>query len=197
VRAAREAWFEGQLDLDPERLVFLDETGASTKMARLRGRAPRGERCRMAVPHGHWATTTLVMGLRASGLVAPHVRRGAMTGAAFRDYVRQVLAPVLRPGDTLILDNLGAHKVAGVREAVEAAGAWLLYLQAYSPDFNPIERVFARIKALLRKAAARCEAALHTAIRRILRCFKPKECRRYIAAAGYDADGAATLAVST
>jgi transposase len=142
----------------------------------------------MAVPHGHWATTTLVMGLRASGLVAPQTRRGAMTGTAFRAYVQQVLAPVLHPGDAVILDNLPAHKVTGGREAIEAVGARLIYLPAYSPDFNPIEKVFAKIKALLRKAAARSEAALHTAIRRILRCFKPKECRRYIAAAGYDAD---------
>jgi transposase len=187
VRAARAAWFEGQLELDPERLVFLDETGASTKMARLRGRALRGERCRMAVPHGHWASTTLVLGLRGEGLVAPQVQRGAMTGPGFRAYVEQVLAPALRPGDTVILDNLSAHKVAGVREALAAVGARLLYLPTYSPDFNPIERVFAKIKALLRKAAARSEAALHAAIRRVLRCFKPRECRRIIAAAGYDA----------
>jgi transposase len=187
VRAARAAWFEGQLELDPERLVFLDETGASTKMARLRGRALRGERCRMAVPHGHWASTTLVLGLRGEGLVAPQVQRGAMTGPGFRAYVEQVLAPALRPGDTVILDNLSAHKVAGVREALAAVGARLLYLPTYSPDFNPIERVFAKIKALLRKAAARSEAALHTAIRRVLRSFKPRECRRIIAAAGYDA----------
>lgn len=186
MRAARAAWFEGQINLDPERLVFLDETGATTKMTRLRGRALRHERCRMAVPHGHW-TTTLVMGLRASGLVAPHTRRRAMTGAAFRAYVQQDLAPLLRRGDTLILDNLQAHKVAGVREAVEAVGARVLSLPAYSPDFNPIEQVFAKIKALLRKAAARSEAALHTAIQRSLRRFKPRECCRYIAAAGYDA----------
>lgn len=188
MKEVREAWFEDQLDLDPERLVFVDETGVNTKMARLRGRAPCGERCRMAVPHGHWASTTLVLGLRGDGMVAPHLRRGAMTGAAFLAYLREELAPTLRPGDTLIMDNLQAHKVAGVREAVAAVGARILYVPAYSPDFNPIEQVFAKIKTLLRKAAARSEDALHRAIQRILRCFKPRECRRIIAAAGYDAD---------
>jgi transposase len=188
VKEVREAWFEDQLDLDPQRLVFLDETGITTRMARLRGRAPCGERCRMAVPHGHWASTTLVLSLRGDGLVAPHLRRGAMTGAAFLAYLREELAPTLRKGDTLILDNLPAHKVAGVREAIEAVGARILYVPAYSPDFNPIEQVFAKLKALLRKAAARTETALHQATQRTLRRFKPQECRRIIAAAGYDAD---------
>ena len=188
MKEVREAWFEDQLDLDPHRLVFVDETGATTKMARLRGRAPRDQRCRMAVPHGTWVSTTLVLGLRSDGLVAPLIHRGAMTGAAFLAYVQQTLAPTLRPGDTLILDNLQAHKTAGVRQAVEAVGARILYLPAYSPDFNPIEQVFAKIKALLRKAAARSEEALHRAIQRILRRFKPRECHRIIAAAGYDAD---------
>lgn len=188
MKEVREAWFEDQLDLDPERLVFVDETGVTTKMARLRGRAPHDQRCRMAVPHGSRVSTTLVLGLRSDGLVAPLIRRGAMTGAAFLAYVQQDLAPTLRPGDTLILDNLQAHKVAGAREAVAAVGARILYVPAYSPDFNPIEQVFAKIKALLRKAAARSEEALHRAVQRILRCFKPRECRRIIAAAGYDAD---------
>ena len=120
MKEVRQAWFEDQLDLDPERLVFVDETGVTTKMARLRGRAPRDQRCRMAVPHGFWVSTTLVLGLRSDGLVAPLIRRGAMTGAAFLAYVQQDLAPTLRPGDTLILDNLQAHKVTGVREAVAA-----------------------------------------------------------------------------
>lgn len=188
MKEVREAWFEDQLDLDPERLVFVDETGVNTKMARLRGRAPCGERCRMATPHGHWASTTLVLGLRSDGLVAPHLRRGAMTGAAFLAYVKEELAPSLRPGDTVILDNLSAHKVEGVREAVAEVGARILYVPAYSPDFNPIEQVFAKIKALLRKAAARSEEALYRAVQRILRCFKPRECGRIIAASGYDAD---------
>lgn len=158
MRAAREAWFEGQLDLDPRRLVFIDETGTSTKMARLRGRAPRGERCRAAVPHGHWKTTTFTAGLRLDGMVAPMVLDGAMNGDAFRAYVEQVLVPELRPDDIVIMDNLPAHKVSGVRNLIENAGARLLYLPPYSPDFNPIEMAFSKLKALLRKAAVRTVA---------------------------------------
>jgi hypothetical protein len=139
VKAAREAWFEGQLDLDPERLIFVDETSASTKMSRLYGRASRGERCLAAIPHGHWKTTTFTAGLRIGGLVAPFVLDGPMDGDAFRAYVSQVLAPELTTGGVVIMDNLPAHKVHGVRQAIEAAGAMLLYLPAYSPDFNPIE----------------------------------------------------------
>jgi transposase len=159
----RRAWFEGQLDLDPDKLVFIDETGATTKMARLRGRAPRGERCRAAVPHGHWKTTTFTAGLRLDGLSAPFVLDGPMDGDAFRAYLDQVLAPELRPGDIVVLDNLPAHRVSGVREAIEAAGASLLYLPPYSPDFNPIEMAFAKLKALLRAAAPRTIPDLWTA----------------------------------
>ena len=128
VRAAREAWFEAQPDLDPQRLVFIDETGASTKMARLRGRARKGERLRAGIPHGHWKTTTFVGGLRLSGLGAPMVLDGPMTGAWFRAYVEQVLAPTLAPGDVVILDNLPSHKGPAVRRAVEARGASLLFV---------------------------------------------------------------------
>ena len=153
--ARREAWFEAQPDLDPAKLVFIDETGATTKMARLRGRSPRGQRCRAAVPHGHWKTTTLVAGLRLDGMTAPMVIDGAMTGDAFTAYAETFLAPTLAPGDIVILDNLPAHKVSGARAAIERAGATLRLLPPYSPDFNPIEQAFAKIKALLRKAAAR------------------------------------------
>ena len=142
VKAACEAWFEGQLDLDPERLIFVDETSASTKMSRLYGRASRGERCLAAIPHGHWKTTTFTAGLRIGGLVAPFVLDGPMDGDAFRAYVSQVLAPELTTGDVVIMDNLPAHKVHGVRQAIEAAGAMLLYLPAYS-----ILRVRARLVA--------------------------------------------------
>ena len=187
MRAAREAWFEGQLDLDPDCLVFIDETAATTAMARRSGRAPRGERCRMAVPRSHWKTTTVTAGLRASGITAPWLLDGAMNGQAFRTYVVDVLAPTLRPGDTVVLDNLPAHKVSGVRERIEAAGAQLLFLPAYSPDFNPIELAFAKLKALLRSAAARTIPDLWDAIRRSLDRFSPAECRAYLAAAGYDA----------
>jgi transposase len=186
VKARRLAWFEAQPELDPARLVFIDETGASTKMARLRGRAPRGARCRAAIPHGHWKTTTLVAALRLEGMTAPMVIDGAMNGEAFRAYVRHMLAPGLQAGDVVIMDNLPAHKVGGVREAIEAAGARLLYLPPYSPDFNPIEQAFAKLKALLRKAAARTLDALETAIAAALDAFVPDECANYFTASGYE-----------
>lgn len=188
MRAAREAWFEGQLDLDPQRLVFIDETGASTKMARLRGRAPRGERCRAAVPHGHWKTTTFTAGLRLGGMVAPMVLDGAMNGDAFRAYVEQVLVPELNKGDVVIMDNLPAHKVSGIRTMIEDAGARLLYLPPYSPDFNPIEMAFSKLKAMLRKASARTIVELWDVIAECIEKFPAKECQNYFAAAGYDLD---------
>lgn len=187
VKEAREAWLEGQIELDPEKLVFLDETGATTKMARLYGRALRGERCRAAVPHGHWKTTTFTAGLRIGGLAAPMILDGPMDGSAFRAYVTQVLVPELAPGDTVIMDNLPAHKVRGVRDAIEAAGAKLIYLPPYSPDFNPIELAFAKLKALLRAAAARTIPDLWDALKNALDAFTPNECRNYFSAAGYDA----------
>lgn len=187
MRAAREAWFDAQLDLDPERLVFIDETSANTAMARRYGRAPRGERCRIAVPHGHYKTTTVTAALRATGLVATALFDGATNGPRFRTYVNETLIPALRPGDTVILDNLASHKVAGVREAVEAAGARLVYLPPYSPDFNPIEMAFAKLKALLRTIGARSVADLWAAIRKAFQDFSPDQCRNYLAAAGYDA----------
>ena len=148
----RRAWFDGQLDLDPEKLIFIDETAASTKMARLRGRAKRGERCRASVPHGHWKTTTFTAGLRLNGLAAPMLLDGPMNGNAFLAYAEQVLAPELRPGDIVVMDNLPAHRIGGVREAIEKAGARLLFLPPYSPDFNPIENAFAKFKSRLRRA---------------------------------------------
>ena len=132
--AARTAWADNQPKLDPDRLIFIDETGTSTKMARLRGRAPRGERLVGKIPHGHWKTTTFVAGLRSTALTAPCVIDGPMNGNAFLAYVEQVLGPTLKPGDIVVLDNLSAHKVPGMREAIEAAGAKLLYLPPYSPD---------------------------------------------------------------
>jgi transposase len=187
VKEAREAWLEGQIEFDPEKLVFLDETGATTKMVRLYGRALRGERCRAAVPHGHWKTTTFTAGLRIGGLAAPMILDGPMDGSAFRAYVTQVLVPELAPGDTVIMDNLPAHKVRGVRDAIEAAGAKLIYLPPYSPDFNPIEMAFAKLKAFLRAAAARTIPDLWDALKNALDAFTPNECRNYFSAAGYDA----------
>lgn len=182
----RQAWFDAQPDLDPRRLVFIDETGASTKMVRLRGRAPRGERCRAPVPHGHWKTTTFTGALRLEGMTAPMVLDGPMNGVAFLAYVEQVLGPTLRPGDTVVMDNLPAHKPHGVREAIERVGARLAYLPPYSPDFNPIENAFAKLKALLRKAAARTIPELWQAIADALPHFTPAECANYFTAAGYE-----------
>lgn len=154
-------------------------------MARRFGRCPRGERLRAAVPHGHWKASTFVAGLRSSGLTAPLVVDGAMNGETFRAYVEQILAPTLAPGDLVIMDNLGAHKVAGVREAIEARGAALLYLPPYSPDLNPIEQAFAKLKALLRKTAARSIDTLWAALGDLLGRFAPHECSNYFANAGY------------
>lgn len=168
--------------------MFIDETWASTKMARSHGRAPRGERLQSPVPHGHWKTTTFVAGLRNSGMVAPMVLDGPINGVAFQAYVEQVLVPDLRPGDIVVMDNLGSHKGAGVRAAIEAAGASLLYLPPYSPDFNPIENAFAKLKAMLRKAAARTVESLWNTIGRLINAFSPSECANYFAAAGYDAE---------
>jgi len=185
---AREAWFEGQLDLDPAKLVFIDETGATTKMARRHGRAPRGKRLRVSVPHGHWKTTTFVGALRLTGMTAPMVLDGPMTAEWFLAYVEQILIPTLAPGDVVIMDNLAAHKSAAIRQAIEAAGATLLYLPPYSPDFNPIERAFAKFKAFLRKAAARTVDELHRAIALAIDDFSPKECANFFIAGGYDPD---------
>ena len=183
----REAWFEGQLDLDPHTLVFIDETAANTKMARRHGRAPRGERLRASLPHGHWKTTTFVGALRLTGMTAPMVLDGPMTGEWFLAYTEHVLVPTLNPGDIVILDNLPAHKGVAARHAIEAVGARLLFLPPYSPDFNPIENAFSKLKALLRKAAARTVEQLWKVIGDSLDAFTPTECANYFAAAGYDA----------
>ena len=188
MKAARQAWFEGQPDLDPDRLVFLDETAATTTMARRYGRAPRGARCRLLVPLGRRKTTTVTAALRTTGLLATTLFEGATNGERFRGYVADTLVPALKPGDTVVLDNLRVHKVSGVREAIEAAGARLLFLPPYSPDFNPIEQAFAKLKALLRSASARTVTDLHAAIHHAFRRFTPQECRNYVTAAGYEDD---------
>jgi transposase len=166
--------------------VFIDETGASTKMARLRGRAKRGMRCRSPVPHGHWKTTTFTGALRLTGLTAPMVLDGPMTAEWFVAYVEQILVPTLRPDDVVILDNLPAHKSAAAREAIEATGPRMLFLPPYSPDFNPIENAFSKLKAILRKPAARTIPDLWDAIRDALPRFTPDECANYFSAAGYE-----------
>jgi transposase len=171
--------------MDPASFVFLDETGAATNMARRYGWGPRCERLVDAVPHAHWRTTTFVAGLRSTGLVAPLVLDGPMTGEAFRAYVAQFLAPALAKGDVVVMDNLSAHKVAGIEAAIRARGASLLYLPPYSPDLNPIEQAFAKLKALLRKAAARTQETLRATVGHLLDRFGPDECLNYLAHSGY------------
>ena len=159
--------------------------GADTKLARRYGRTWRGHRLVAHVPHGHWRTTTFIAALRVTAITAPLVVDGPMNGTVFLAYVRQHLAPTLRPGDLVILDNLAAHKVAGVREAIAAVGAEVIYLPPYSPDFNPIEQAFAKLKSLLRSAAERTVSGLESTIGRLLDRFSPLECKNYFRHAGY------------
>ena len=184
---ARRAWREAMPGLDPERVVFLDETWASTAMTRTRGRSPSGVRLTMSVPHGHWKTTTFIAALRSDGLVAPTVVDGAINGELFEAYVRQQLVPTLRPGDTVVMDNLSSHKRAGVRAAIAGAGARLLYLPAYSPDLNPVEMAFSKLKALLRQAGERTVEGLWRLLGRLSDEFPPRECRNFIRHCGYRA----------
>ena len=169
----------------PGRLVFIDETWVKTNMVRTHGRAMRGRRLVAAAPHGHWKTSTFIGALREDGLVAPAAFEGAINGRSFLAYVEQVLVPTLRPDDIVILDNLGSHKVAGVRRAIEAAGAQLLFLPPYSPDMNPIEQLFAKLKAALRAKAIRTVDALWTALGEITDAISPTECANYLRHAGY------------
>ena len=185
MQLARREWKQSQPALDPARLVFLDETWATTCMARVRGRSPRGERCIAGVPHGHWKTTTFIAGLRHDAVTAPMVADGPMDGPLFLAYVRTFLCPTLRRGDIVIADNLSSHKVAGVREAIEAVGATLRYLPPYSPDLNPIEKLFSKLKALLRKAAKRTVEALWDEIGNLLDAFSAAECSNYFKSSGY------------
>lgn len=185
MQAARREWQAFQPTLDITKLVFLDETGTSTNMARRSGRAPRGERCVASVPHGHWHTTTFVAGLRHDDLSAPMVTDGAMMGALFLKYVQEFLCPTLHPGDIVIADNLRSHTVAEVKEAIEAVGARIRYLPPYSLDLNPIEKLFAKLNALLRKAAPRTVDTLWKDSGTLLARFTPDECTRYFASSGY------------
>jgi transposase len=185
VVAARETWRQMQQGLDPTKLVFLDESGVKTNMARRHGRAKKGKKVGASIPHGHWKSLTFIAGLRADRIDAPWVLDRAMNGTAFLTYLREVLGPTLAKGDVVIMDNLSTHKVAGVKEAIEATGAKLLYLPPYSPDLNPIEMMFAKLKALLRKAAKRTVDDLWKAIGNILDQVTSKECKNYFEKAGY------------
>ena len=183
--AARRRWRRSQAAFDPRRLVFIDETWAKTNMARTHGRCRRGTRLIGRVPHGHWKTTTFVAGLRHDGITAPFVVDRPMNGVIFRAYVERILAPTLKPGDIVILDNLGSHKGTEVRRLIEAKGAHLIFLPPYSPDLNPIELAFAKLKALLRKAGERSIEDLWMKIGDLLDTFTPDECQNYFGHAGY------------
>jgi transposase len=185
VAELRATWLVRQCGWNPENLVFIDETWAKTNMTRSRGRAPRGERLVDYVPHGHWKTTTFLAALRVTGITAPLVVDGAINGEIFLAYVRQHLVPTLKTNDIVIMDNLSSHKLEGVRAAIEAAGARLVYLPPYSPDFNPIEQVFSKLKALLRKFGERTMDALWQRLGLLLDSFDPSECQNYFRHCGY------------
>jgi transposase len=185
VALARENWKLDQAALDPDKLVFVDETGTNTAMTRLRGRCSRNQRLIGRTPHGHWKTTTFVAGLRNNAITAPLVIDRPMNGAVFLAWLEQFLIPTLRRGDIVVMDNLPAHKIAAVRALIETAGAILLYLPPYSPDLNPIEMAFAKLKALLRKAAEQTVEGLWDKIGEILGAFSPHECANYFRHAGY------------
>jgi transposase len=181
----RAQWTKYQSRIEPERLVFIDETWTKTNMAPLRGWAPSGMRLITKVPHGHWKTTTFLAALRHDRIDAPWVLDGPIDGDSFRTYIEKVLVPTLKPGDIVIMDNLGSHKGRAVRQLIRAAGAKLFFLPKYSPDLNPIEQVFAKLKHLLRKAAARTVETVCAAIGELLGTFTPQECANYFENAGY------------
>lgn len=181
----RARWRRYQNKIDPRRLVFIDETWAKTNMAPLRGWAPKGERLIGRAPHGHWRTMTFIAALRHDRIDAPLVLDGPVNGEAFRCYVEQVLIPTLSPGDIVVMDNLGSHKGPAVRRAIRQAGVHLLFLPPYSPDLNPIEQVFAKLKHMLRNAAERTMETTWRRIGSLLDQFKPQECANYLKNAGY------------
>jgi len=185
VAEARRQWPEKFAGVDPKDLVFLDETGANTAMRRTHGYAPQGERVVAAAPFKGWRTVTFVGALTADGLVAPWAMEGAMNGEWFLAYVEQILAPSLRPGMVVVMDNLPCHKVQGVREAIVAAGCRLEYLPPYSPDLNPIENAFSKLKRALRDWAARSVEGVYEGLRRLITSFRPAECLNYFRHCGY------------
>ena len=181
----REQWRKYQGRIDSSRLVFIDETWTRTDMAPLRGWAPCGQRLRAQVPHGRWTTTTFLAALRHDRLTAPWLIEGPIDGRSFAIYVERVLLPTLKPDDIVIMDNLGSHKGPAVRRLIRSVGARLLFLPKYSPDLNPIEQVFAKLKHLLRKAAARTVDAICDAIAEILQRFPAHECANFFVNSGY------------
>jgi putative transposase len=185
VARRRAQWIKYQNKIEPERLVFIDETWTKTNMAALRGWAPLGARLPAKVPHGHWKTTTFLAALRHDRIDAPWLLDGPIDSESFRTYVEKVLVPTLHPGDIVIMDNLGSHKGKAVRQLIRAAGAKLFFLPKYSPDLNPIEQVFSKLKHLLRKTAARSVETICAAIGTILRAFTADQCTNYFRNAGY------------
>ena len=185
VAAQREEWQDLQKTLDIKRLVFIDETWAKTNMTPLRGRADRGKRVIDYVPHGHWKTTTFLAALRHASLTAPLVVDGAINGELFLAYVVQILLPTLKEGDSVVMDNLSSHKVLGVKEAIESVGAKVVYLPPYSPDSNPIENVFSKLKTLVRKAKVRNVENLWRKLGELCDVFTKQECKKYCQHAGY------------
>src|SRR4249919_1339559 len=185
VARRRAQWTKYQGRIEPERLVFIDETRPKTNMAPLRGWAPCGERLIAKVPHGRWRTTTFLAALRLGRIDAPWLLEGPIDGESFRTYIERVLLPTLRPGDIVIMDNLGSHKGKAVRQLIRSAGARLFFLPKYSPDLNPIEQVLAKLKHLLRKAAARTLEAVCLALAQALKAFPSQECANYLANSGY------------
>jgi transposase len=186
VARARRRWMREQGLFDPAHLVFIDETAVTTNMVRLNGWSPRGQRLIGHVPMGHWETVTLIAGFRLTGIVAPMLIKGAMNGEAFLTYLEHFLVPTLKRRDIVILDNVSFHKVTGVQEIIQAAGAELRYLPQYSPEFNPIEEVFHPLKAWLRKAAERTIKGLERRVGSFIRVLDPSECIRYFRHAGYE-----------
>jgi transposase len=187
IAAQRQAWPEQMFGVPVERFVFIDETWVTTNMSRRYGRAPQGQRLMAAVPHSHWKTTTFIAALRSTGMTAPMVLDGALTGDWFCAYVKQVLVPELRAGDIVVLDNLSSHKRVEARQAIEAAGARLVFLPPYSPEFNPIENAFAKLKQLVRSAGKRTVEELWTFLGEVLDAFAASECLNYIRNCGYSA----------
>jgi transposase len=184
VARRRALWKRHQGSVDPKRLIFIDETWAKTNMTRLHGRCAVGKRLVAKVPHGHWKTLTFVAGLRCDGIVAPCVFNRPINGASFLAWVRQFLVPTLRRGDVVVMDNLSSHKSAAVRKAIRA-GALLIFLPPYSPDLNPIEQAFSKLKTLLRKENARTLPQTEAGIGKLLGCVTPLECANYFSEAGY------------
>ena len=185
MKEKRNEWIAGQPQLDSSRLLFLDETWASTNMTRTHGRCPHGQRLVMSVPHGHWKTTTFVVALTLKGLVAPMVVDGPMNGDVFVAHIEQQLVPVLKRGDIVVMDNLSSHKRAAVMAAIESAGAELRFLPPYSPDLNPIEKAFSKLKSKLRAAQKRTIPELEHYLGEVLDCFSPEECENYFVSSGY------------